>query len=119
MITLFCRRNSHFIPGKFVSVNFSSTFCRLSFALFAREGLSLVDVHCNMTSILSLGRIQNTVAHFIFIVFFQTSCMNGEQGHTKSSEEDEKAFIAKNLFELCTLLFTLLEISRKNFTGTM
>lgn len=94
-------------------------FLRLSFVLLAREGLSLGNAYCNMTSILSSAKIQNTVAHFIFIVFFQTSYMSVEQGHTKSSEEGEKAFHSKNLFELCTVLFTLLQISRKTFTGTM
>lgn len=58
--------------------------------LLASEGLSLVYDYCNVTSILSSGKIQNTVVHFIFIVFFQSSHTSGKQGHTKSSEEGGK-----------------------------
>lgn len=39
---------------------------------------------------ISLGKIEDIVAHFVFILFLQTSCMmSGEQGHTKSSKEGE------------------------------
>jgi len=61
-----------------------------SFALCGSEGLSLVEAIVTGQVFFHGGKIQDAVAHFIFILFPQTSCrVSGEHGQVKSSKEGE------------------------------